>query len=259
MKYTEVVQQLREYCSSKCGRMFKTVKDTWNVGKGCTHLCSYCNVWKIFVPKLQRNPMTCRYRDGFTIRLFDDRLRNPNYKKTGVGLVFIWYMGDWMCPAVPDEWILEILEVVKTDRNTEFLSCTKNSPRYLKLAKTYGWEIFPENLWFGTTIETNRPIANQFTNAPPVYKRYRAMVKVPREKKFLSIEPKMDCDPEVLVKWAEDMKIKIVEVGADNYGNNLPEPEGWKVKELLTGLDQTCDLVVKKRGLERLTESVGRK
>jgi len=171
-------------------------------------------------------------------------LRNPDYKKSGVGLVFIWYMGDWMCPAVPDEWILEILKVVKADRNTEFLSCTKNSPRYLQLAETYGWKIFPENLWFGTTIETNRSIANQFTKAPSVYKRYRAMTEVPKEKKFLSIEPKMNCDPKVLVRWAEDMEIKIVEVGADNYGNNLPEPEGWKVKELLTGLEQTCDLVV---------------
>jgi len=248
----EVIAELRRSCLSKRGRMFKVVKSTWNVGKGCTHLCSYCNVWKVFVPKLQRNPLTRRYRDGFAVRLFRDRLRNPDYKKSGVGLVFIWYMGDWMCEAVPDEWIFAILEVVRRDPDTEFLSCTKNPMRYLDFE-----EHFPENLWLGTTIESNRPMADRFTKAPPVRERYRAMRRIDWEKKFLSIEPKMDCDPQTLAKWAGDMGIRIVEVGADNYGNNLPEPAGWKVDRLLRLLDEVCDLVVPKEGLGRLLGQTG--
>lgn len=229
------------------GRMFKTVKDTLNVGKGCTFNCSYCNVRKQIVPRLKVNPATERYRDGFAVRLFRDRLENPDYKRGGDGLVFIWYMGDWMCPAVLDEWIREILGVVRRDPNTEFLSCSKNPERYSDFL-----DELPPNLWLGTTIETNREIADRFTNAPPVRRRYRAMVKLDWRKKFLAIEPKMVCDPPVLLEWVEDMGIKIVEVGADNYGNNLPESTPEQVEYLLGGLRKICDVVVEKEGLERL-------
>jgi len=248
MKAEEVIRELKRVSRYKLGRMFKIVCHTWNVGKGCTHYCRYCNVWKNIIPRLQQNPKTTRYRDGFTIRLFEDRLKErfKSFRETK-GLVFIWYMGDWMCKDIPDSWIFRILEVVKDNPDTEFLSCTKNPPRYFDFQ-----DYFPENLWLGTTIETNRSIANQYTNAPPVKKRCLSMKKFDWEKKFLSIEPKMDCDPKILARWVEDMNIRIVEVGADNYGNKLPEPEGWKVDVLLELLDEKCDLVIPKEGLERL-------
>ncbi|MGQ9641851.1 MAG: DUF5131 family protein [Candidatus Bathycorpusculaceae bacterium] len=259
MEWNEYVSLLKRYLETKePTRMFQCVKCTYNVGKGCSHGCHYCNVTNIFIPKLQKNPKVWRYRDGSAVKLFKDRLENPDYKKSGVGLIFIWYMGDWMCNAVPDEWILAILYIVRKDQQNEFLSCTKNPARYLELAEKYGWEIYPENLWFGTTIETNLPIANQFTNAPSVYERFIAMTKVAeqREKVFLSIEPKMDCEPSNFLKWIEQMKIKICEIGADNYHmTQLPEPPAWKAQKMLDGLFQTVPLVIVKKGFERLLQN----
>ncbi len=249
-----VVEVLRKACLERKSRMFRIVCETWNdCGKGCTHFCQYCNVWKRFIPKLQKNPKVKRYRDGFTVRFFKEGL-NKNFKDfdKSRGLVFIWYMGDWMCPAVKDEWIISILDVVRRNPQAEFLSCTKNPPRYLELAEKYGWEIYPKNLWLGTTIESNLPIADKYTKAPPVKERYEAMRKLEWEKKFLSIEPKMDCEPYGFAKWVKDMRIRIVEVGADNYGNKLPEPKWWKVQSLLELLNETCDLVIAKEGLYRL-------
>lgn len=235
--------------------MFSCVKCTWNVGKGCTHQCAYCNVAHRFVPRLRSNPQTERYRDGFAVRLFEDELQRPSYRRSGAGLVFIWYMGDWMCSAVPDNWILRILDAVRADADNEFLSCTKNPPRYLELADAYGWSVFPENLWFGTTIESNLPLASKYSKAPLVEERYRAMVEVSkhRDKIFLSIEPKMDCEPEGFLGWVEDMKVKICEVGADNYhAVELPEPPAWRARKMLEGLTLIVPLVVQKKGFERL-------
>jgi len=256
MDWRSCVEDLRRYISSKrATRMFSSVKSTWNVGKGCTHLCAYCNVSHVFVPRLRGNPSTEKYRDGFTVRLFEGELEKPSYKRRGPGLVFIWYMGDWLCGAVPDEWILRILGVVKSDPGNEFLSCTKNPPRYIELADRYGWSIFPDNLWLGATIESNLPIADRFTRAPPVEERYRAMAEVAghKEKIFLSIEPIMDFEPEGFLGWVEDMEVKVCEVGADNYRVvELPEPPAWKVRRVLEGLTLTVPLVVQKKGLERL-------
>ena len=254
MEWYDYVQILKEYLKTKHPtRMFSTVKCTWNVGKGCSHNCLYCNVRNIFVPKLQKNPKTAKYRDGFAFKLFENELKKPSYKKSGVGFIFIWYMGDWMCPEVPDEWILRILDVVRKDESNEFLSCTKNPARYLDFV-----DEFPENLWLGTTIETNLPIANRFTRAPTVRDRYNAMKELDWEKKFLSIEPKMDCEPETFLKWVKEMDVKVCEVGADNYRVvKLPEPEPWKVRKLLDGLNEIVPLVVQKRGLERLLNERG--
>ena len=256
MDWRECVERLRTYLAEKKPtRMFSTVKCTWNVGKGCTHHCAYCNVANRFVPRLRENPLTERYRDGFAVKLFDQELEKPSYRKGGTGFVFIWYMGDWMCSAVPDEWILRIIDVVRADPGNEFLSCTKNPPRYLELADVYGWDVFPENLWFGTTIESNLPLADRYSKAPSVEERYRAMVEVARhrDKVFLSIEPKVDCEPDGFAEWVEDMRVKVCEIGADNYRVvRLPEPSPEKALAMLNALKQKVPLVVCKRGFERL-------
>lgn len=254
--WREYVDALRGHLASKKPtRMFSSVKCTWNVGKGCSHACAYCNVAHRFIPRLRENPLTGKYRDGFAVRLFEDELRSPSYKRSGLGLVFIWYMGDWLCSSVPEEWILRILDAVRADPHNEFLSCTKNPLRYLDLADKYGWNIFPENLWFGATIESNLPIADGFTKAPPVEERFKAMAEAAkhREKIFLSVEPKMDCEPEGFLEWIREMRVKICEVGADNYRvTPLPEPSPEKAEAFINGLREIVPLTVVKKGFERL-------
>jgi hypothetical protein len=48
------------------------------------------------------------------------------------------------------------------------------------------------------------------------------------------------------------MQPDIIEVGADNYHNHLPEPPWSKVKALLGKLRGISPRVVEKEGLERL-------
>ena len=64
----------------------------------------------------------------------------------------------------------------------------------------------------------------------------------------------MDFDIENIVRWIGNISPEIIEVGADNYHNNLPEPSPEKLKQLLANLRTICPNVIEKDGLERLKE-----
>ena len=78
------------------------------------------------------------------------------------------------------------------------------------------------------------------------------LANYPHDRKFLSIEPVMDFDLSVMLAWAGILQPDIVEIGADNYHNHLPEPDGKTIKALIQGIKELCPVVVEKPGLERL-------
>jgi len=67
-----------------------------------------------------------------------------------------------------------------------------------------------------------------------------------------------------MVDWIKEIGPEIVEIGPDNYNNNLPEPASfvsgcrapWKVRTLLEMLRDFVPTVVEKPGLSRLLDSV---
>jgi hypothetical protein len=96
--------------------------------------------------------------------------------------------------------------------------------------------MYPENVVFGATIETNRnyPVSK----APEPSERYKYMADLPYRNKLISIEPVMDFDLDVLAQWIKDIKPAIVYIGYDNYNNRLPEPSLSKTKQLITELQR---------------------
>lgn len=221
--------------------MFKSIDDTWNVFVGCGHECTYCNARKAALTRFKR---IARYRDGFTPKLVESELRRRF--KPGQ-FIFVAYMGD--IAFATREQFLTIIAKIREFPETNFLIQTKN-PEQL-----YDWWAdwcisLPANVSLGTTIETNRNYG--LSKAPPPYDRFRYLTGYPHKRKFLSIEPIMDFDLDILVSWVRILKPEIVEVGADNYHNNLPEPPWWKVEALLGRLREICPKVVEKEGLERL-------
>ncbi len=62
----------------------------------------------------------------------------------------------------------------------------------------------------------------------------------------------MDFDLVTFVRWIGNIKPEIIEIGADNYNHNLPEPNPDKVNALLKLLRDICPTVIEKHGLERL-------
>ncbi len=62
----------------------------------------------------------------------------------------------------------------------------------------------------------------------------------------------MEFDFHVMMRWIQDLDPLAIEVGADNYGFNLPEPNPPQVRELLSTLRNCGYAVYEKKSLQRL-------
>lgn len=220
-------------------RMFKSIDETWNVFVGCDFGCTYCNARKLALTRLRNLP---RYKDGFKPHLVESELKRTF--KPGQ-FIFVAYMGDIFWASFRE--VERILNTIKQFPDTRFLIQTKSPSTFF----TFPYPI-PSNVVLGTTIETNRDY--HLTKAPLPIDRFRFLKDYPHPHKFLSIEPIMDFDLDTLLTWVVKLRPAIIEVGADNYHNHLPEPPWKKVEKLLTGLRTICPTVIEKDGLERLKE-----
>ncbi|MCK4418141.1 MAG: DUF5131 family protein [Candidatus Latescibacteria bacterium] len=220
-------------------RMFKSIDKTWNVFVGCKFDCSYCNVRKLVKTRLKHSP---RYKDGFRPHLVESELKRTF--KPGQ-FIFVAYMGDIAWAERLE--VAQILTHISKFPKTDFLIQSKDPSTFAQ------WELyFPPNVVLGTTIETNRDY--KLTKAPYPRARYQNFPPLYYQRLFLSIEPIMDFDLDILTRWVAVIKPEIIEVGADNYHNHLPEPSGEKLHALLNNLRNICPKVIEKDGLNRLKE-----
>ncbi len=218
-------------------RMFNVVTKTWNPITGCTHLCRYCWAYKFVEMRLRKT--SPKYRNGFKPALHEEEF---NVKFNG-GFVFVVDMGDMFCNGIPDRWIRKILNYIKKFPNTLFLLLTKNPIRYMDFLNE-----FPENVILGSTIETNRDnlyVKERISSAPLPSIRYKAMKEISWPMKFISIEPILDFDLEIFVKWIKDIEPFLIYVGYDNYNNRLPEPPVNKTLRLISILSEYA-LIIKR-------------
>lgn len=215
-----------------------TAMKTWNVFVGCKYDCTYCNAKVLARTRLKHN---LRYRDGFEKPHLVPELLTRGFNPGD--LVFICYMGDISFATRYELW--QILRRVECYLGTDFLLISKNPAYFLR------WpDPLPQNTIVGTTLETNRN--HGLSKAPAPLKRWIDLQALKHPRKFLSIEPVMDFDPRELTRWIGLLGPTIIEVGADNYHHNLPEPSWEKVEQLLEFCRSTGAQVVEKPGLERL-------
>ena len=212
-------------------RMFPRVTKTWNPYKGCEHACYMpkgCFAYQLATGKLKTSE---RYKDGFKPAFIEKELSKTFGKNH---LIFVSDMGDLFGEWVPSEWIIRVLDVIETAGNrNKFLLLTKNPTRYHAYLHR-----FSENTILGATIETNRNTRMMgLTRAPEPARRYEAMRALRWPNKFVSIEPIIDFDHDILVKWIKDIKPAAVAVGYDNWKCRLTEPPLEKTLELISELE----------------------
>ena len=206
------------------GNMYPWVTHTYNVIKGkCPHDCSYCYMKVYSLPELHLD------RKELKIDLGEGNF------------IFVGSSCDMWAEIIPGVWIECVLEKCQAHSN-RYLFQSKNPGRFHPYALA-----FPLHSVFGTTIESNRFGVGK---SPGPHQRYQAMREMPGHK-MVSIEPIMDFDLGMMVKWIQGIGPDFVSIGADSKGHHLPEPPPDKVNRLIEELSKVT--VVKTKGnLKRL-------
>jgi len=218
--------------------MYPWVDETKNPIRGkCPHACSYC-----YVP----NSRAKHLYEG------KPHLIESFFEK-GLGKDKIMFIGscfDIFADEIRSQWIERIFGRCVQFKN-EYLFQTKNPDRFYEFRKIG----LPHNAIYGTTIETTDVMLSlKLSRAPDVSIRYLDFVDLNLPAKMVSLEPLLEFELEIMVRWMKNIQPIFISIGADSKGHNLPEPPGAKVKELIQELEKFTEVKVK-ANLQRILQS----
>jgi len=216
------------------GNMYPWVTHTHtHLGGECPHKCVYCYV--------DHFPFGRPKKYQGEIRLIEKEFK-VDY---GIGnVIFIENCNDLFAEEVPQSFIQRVVSHCDQYPNNTYVFQTKNPDRYLDYAAT------PNNYILGCTIETNRDIPN-ISKAPAPSARMLAMTKVGGHK-FITIEPVLDFDVDILASWIDRIRPEFLNLGADSKGHGLPEPTVSKIHALVDKLKEYGIELREKHNLRRL-------
>ena len=201
------------------GNMYPWVTHTWNPIRGkCPHGCVYCFM---------------KDKDVGPLRLDEKALMD----NLGTGrTIFVGSSTDMWAKAVPDEWILRVLERCNLHLNT-YIFQSKNPERFWQNT-CGGWMVgrFPPHTILGTTLESNRDGQDMHVSQPWVRAAELAVQQIRKFRRMVSIEPVMAFDLTVFLHWLQQIGPAFVSIGADSKGHNLPEPTMGELDMLVVGL-----------------------
>lgn len=160
---------------------------TWNPVTGCTKVspgCDHCYAERI--AEHFRGVPGHPYEQGFTIRLWPERLRQPGQWKRS-RMIFVNSMSDWCHEAIPDPFIESMFHAMIDAPWHTYQLLTKRAPRMARLvplinrileARAGTSEPWPANWWFGVTVESAAQAG-----------RLTWLRLVPAQVRFISYEP----------------------------------------------------------------------
>ena len=210
------------------GNMYEFVTHTWNTIKGeCPHDCSYCYMkrWG------KLNPVR-----------FDEKELKTNL---GSGnFIFVGSSNDMFADDIPFEWIEKTLKYC-SEFDNKYLFQTKNPKRLLNFK-------LPNSV-ICTTIESDMFYSEIMANSPKPYERakYMEMLSDCGFETFVTIEPIMDFNYNLMIDLIKQCNPKQVNIGADTGKNGLPEPSKEKLANLIEGI-QKFTIIHNKSNLKRL-------
>lgn len=149
---------------------------TWNPVTGCDQVspgCAHCYA-KTFAERWRGIPGH-PYEQGFDLRIWPERLDQPlKWKRPRT--IFVNSMSDLFHERIPDEFIVQVFNVMERASQHIFQVLTKRPERMLEIANELPW---PANVWMGVSIENRRfvhradllrsaPAAVRFISAEPL-------------------------------------------------------------------------------------------
>jgi DNA repair photolyase len=163
--------------------------------------------------------------------------------------IFICSGCDLFANDIPYKYISAVINRTLQFTDNKYLLHTKNPERLIFSS----FELSTDIHKICTTIETNRYAPGIMGKSPHPHKRAAALGHL-ADKGFetmVTIEPIIDFDHVELVSLIHTAKASQVNIGADSGHNNLPEPSGEKIAELISELEKFTT-VHKKDNLRRL-------
>jgi len=148
---------------------------TWNPVTGCKTGCEYCYARAI----------SHRFGSSFEPTFYPNRLQQP-LLRLKPSKIFPVSMGDIMGPWVPDDWIEEVLKVVRAAKWHTFQFLTKWPDRYIDFD-------FPPNAWLGATCTTESRLPQTINALEPLDLNVR----------YISAEPLMSGCGGTLPEWLD--------------------------------------------------------
>ncbi len=218
-------------------RMYEGAK-SWSPFVGCKFHCVYCE--PSFQRQAKRRRKWCELCYRYEPHFHPERLsRVPSAK-----LIFTCAFGD--IAFARSHEVEQILRAVEKYKNKTFMFQTKDPAcyvLYLNYPHAGGESIVPENAILGTTIETTYDDEyERISQAPPPSERYEIMADDVDHRKFVTIEPILDLDIDIMVGWIKDIEPEFVYVGYDTHNCKLPEPGLRKTKELIERLEKVTEV-----------------
>lgn len=145
---------------------------TWNPTSGCTKVspgCDRCYAERITL----RFPKS--FPNGFNLTLRPEALDTPLHWRRP-RLIFVNSMSDLFHADVPDDYIALVFDVMRRTPQHTYQILTKRAQRLASLGTRLKW---PENVWMGVSVETERytwridylrrvPAAVRFVSAEPL-------------------------------------------------------------------------------------------
>lgn len=160
-------------------------ESTWNPTTGCDRTspgCDHCYALTLSKrlqamgnPKYQLDGDPRTSGPGFGLAVHEDQLDLPRRWSTP-RVIFVNSMSDLFHKDVPEEFILRVFRVMEETPQHTYQVLTKRTQRLAKIASRLPW---PENVWMGVSIETDKyafradhlrtvPAAIRFVSAEPL-------------------------------------------------------------------------------------------
>jgi DNA repair photolyase len=221
------------------GNMYPWVTHTHaHLGGECPHRCVYCYVNN---PRFGRPE---KYKGE--LRLIEKEFQ----VKYGEGkTIFVENCNDLFANEVPEDFIRRIMAHCCEYPECAYVFQTKNPANYWKWLSS-----MPPKRIIGCTIETNRDMP-EIGKTPSPSSRATAMNFLSPQRRFITIEPVLDFDVDILAEWIRRIDPEFVNLGADSKNRGLPEPPVEKILALVDVLKKYGIELREKHNLQRLIDN----
>lgn len=211
---------------------------------GCPHECDYCYTQHMRCKRFYEGPLTLKAEE-----------LKVNYGEENT--IFVEHMNDLFAEKVPQKFVDDILDHCNRYPRNKYVFQTKNPYRPFEMLDQYDNYLsrLPDDCMIGTTIETNdEEILLSHSKAPAPIDRFVwiTALRAMGLETFITIEPVMMFDSDILVNWIVEAQPVFVNIGADSKRCGLLEPSKADLQVLIEDLQTEGIEIREKHNLDRL-------